>query len=171
MSETFQPLPRRADRHRSGVQPAVGADGQQLQAVPARSWAPTGIGWGVDNRTLGFRKVGHGKGTPRRVPHPGQRRQQLLRVRRHDRRWPLRDPQRAASSASRSSATATRPTDIGRIPWNLPDAIALWEGSTIAKECFGDDVHHHILTMAKAEWLAFNQTVTDWELRRYWERI
>jgi glutamine synthetase len=25
--------------------------------------------------------------------------------------------------------------------------------------------------MAKAEWQAFNQTVTDWELRRYWERI
>ncbi|MGZ4768124.1 MAG: glutamine synthetase, partial [Ilumatobacteraceae bacterium] len=62
-------------------------------------------------------------------------------------------------------------TSIGRIPWNLPDAIALWEGSTIAKECFGDDVHHHILTMAKGEWQAFNQTVTDWELRRYWERI
>jgi glutamine synthetase len=25
--------------------------------------------------------------------------------------------------------------------------------------------------MAKAEWQAFNQSVTDWELRRYWERI
>lgn len=61
--------------------------------------------------------------------------------------------------------------DIDRIPWNLPDTIALWEGSAIAKECFGDDVHHHVLTMAKAEWQAFNQTVTDWELRRYWEHI
>jgi glutamine synthetase len=62
-------------------------------------------------------------------------------------------------------------TGIGRIPWNLPDAIALWEGSSIAKESFGEDVHHHILTMAKGEWLAANQSVTDWELRRYWERI
>ncbi len=26
------------------------------------SWAPTGIGWDVDNRTLGFRVVGHGRG-------------------------------------------------------------------------------------------------------------
>jgi glutamine synthetase len=26
------------------------------------------------------------------------------------------------------------------------------------------------LTMAKAEWAAFNQTVTDWELTRYFER-
>ena len=30
--------------------------------------------------------------------------------------------------------------DIDRIPWNLPDAIALWEGSSIARECFGDEV-------------------------------
>ena len=35
----------------------------------------------------------------------------------------------------------------------------------------GEEVHHHLLTMAKGEWQAFNQTVTDWELRRYWERI
>ena len=61
--------------------------------------------------------------------------------------------------------------DIPRIPWNISDAIALWENSAIAKECFGDDVHHHILTTAKAEWAAFNQSVTDWELRRYWERV
>jgi glutamine synthetase len=46
----------------------------------------------------------------------------------------------------------------------------LWERSDAAIECFGDDVHHHVLTAAKAEWQAFNQTVTDWELQRYWER-
>ena len=61
--------------------------------------------------------------------------------------------------------------EIPRIPWNIVDAINLWENSTIAKESFGEEVHHHILTMAKAEWQAFNHAVTDWELRRYWERI
>jgi glutamine synthetase len=35
------------------------------------SWAPTGIGWGIDNRTLGFRKVGHGKGTRVECRIPG----------------------------------------------------------------------------------------------------
>ena len=35
------------------------------------SWAPTGIGWGVDNRTLGFRKVGHGKGSRVECRIPG----------------------------------------------------------------------------------------------------
>ena len=134
------------------------------------SWAPTGIGWGIDNRTLGFRKVGHGKGTrvECRIPgadansyfaFAGQIAGGLYGIR-HE--LPLGDPY---------VGNGYEATDIDRIPWNLPDAIALWEGSTIARECFGDEVHHHILTMAKAEWQAFNQSVTDWELRRYWERI
>ena len=62
-------------------------------------------------------------------------------------------------------------TDLERIPWNYPEAIELWRASAIAKQCFGDDVHHHVLNHAEAEWLAFNQTVTDWERRRYFERI
>jgi glutamine synthetase len=134
------------------------------------SWAPTGIGWGVDNRTLGFRKVGHGRGTrvECRIPgadansyfaFAGQLAGGLYGI-----RHGLELPEPFVGNGY------TAP-EIDRIPWNLPDAIALWEQSAIARECFGDDVHHHILTMAKAEWLAFNQTVTDWELRRYWERI
>ncbi|MEN9505261.1 MAG: hypothetical protein RI958_1187 [Actinomycetota bacterium] len=134
------------------------------------SWAPTGIGWGLDNRTLGFRKVGHGRSTrvECRVPgadansyfaFAGQLAGGLYGIRH---RLPLPAP---------FSGNGYEAPEIDRIPWNLPDAIALWEGSSIARECFGDDVHHHILTMAKGEWEAFNHAVTDWELRRYWERI
>ena len=43
-------------------------------------------------------------------------------------------------------------------------------GSSIARECFGDDVHHHLLNMARHEWSSFQQTVTDWERVRYFER-
>ncbi len=93
-------LPRRPHRHRAGVQPAVGADGQQLQAVPA------GI-VGTDGDRLGRRQP-HARlpqGRPRkglqgRVPHPGQRCQQLLRVRRPDRRWSVRDQERAAAGGA-----------------------------------------------------------------------
>lgn len=134
------------------------------------SWAPTGIGWGIDNRTLGFRKVGHGRGTrvECRIPgadansyfaFAGQIAGGLYGIRH---RLPLGEP---------FVGNGYEAADIGRIPWNLPDAIALWERSDIARECFGDEVHHHILTMARGEWEAFNRHVTDWELRRYWERI
>src|SRR6478736_2848020 len=134
------------------------------------SWAPTGVGWGVDNRTLGFRKVGHGPGTRVECRIPGSDANSYHAF--------------AGAIAGglygiRHGLTLPDPYDgngyeadtIERIPWNLPDAIALREASDAARECFGDDVHHHILTMAKAEWQAFNRSVTDWELRRYWERI
>jgi len=61
-------------------------------------------------------------------------------------------------------------TDLPRIPWNIVEAIELWEGSEVARAAFGDDVHHHLANMARQEWATFNRTVTDWELRRYWER-
>ena len=134
------------------------------------SWAPTGIGWGIDNRTLGFRKVGHGAGTRVECRIPGADANSYfafagqLAGGMYGIRHRLELPEPFVGNGY------TAP-EIDRIPWNLPDAIALWEQSAAARECFGDDVHHHILTMAKAEWLAFNQTVTDWELRRYWERI
>lgn len=134
------------------------------------SWAPTGIGWGVDNRTLGFRKVGHGTGTRVECRIPGSDANSyfafagtlaggLYGIRN---RLELGEP---------FSGNGYEAPDIERIPWNIADAIALWEASDIARECFGEEVHHHIATMARAEWMAFNRTVTDWELRRYWERI
>lgn len=134
------------------------------------SWAPTGVGWGLDNRTLGFRKVGHGKGTRVECRIPGSDANSyfafagaiaggLYGIKN---KLPLGEP---------FIGNGYSAPEIPRIPWNIVDAIALWEDSAIAREVFGEDVHFHILTMAKAEWEAFNHTVTDWELRRYWERI
>lgn len=133
------------------------------------SWAPTGIGWGRDNRTLGFRTVGHGGSSRVECRIPGSDANSyfvfagtiaggLYGIRNE---LPLGEPY---------SGNGYEATDLERIPWNLADAIELWRDSDVARECFGDDVHHHILTMAEAEWRASNQTVTDWELRRYWER-
>ena len=62
-------------------------------------------------------------------------------------------------------------SDLPRIPHTLVDAIAAWENSEIAKAAFGDDVHFHLLHMARQEWLEFNNHVTDWELRRNFERL
>ena len=101
-------LPRRPDRHGPRVQPAVGAHDQQLQAVPA------GL-VGAHRRRLGHRqphaRLPQGRprqGHPRRVPHPRQRRQQLLRLRRHASPVGCTASRTSCRSASRSSATATR---------------------------------------------------------------
>jgi glutamine synthetase len=42
----------------------------------------------------------------------------------------------------------------------------------VAREAFGEFVHKHLLNTAKQEQFLFdNNTVTDWELMRYFERI
>ena len=134
------------------------------------SWAPTGVGWGIDNRTLGFRKVGHGKGTRVECRIPGSDANSYFAFA-GTLAGGLYGIKNKMSLGEPFAGNGYDAPDIPRIPWNIVDAINLWERSDIARECFGDDVHHHILTMAKAEWEAFNHTVTDWELRRYWERI
>jgi glutamine synthetase len=134
------------------------------------SWAPTGIGWGIDNRTLGFRKVGHGQSTRVESRIPGADANSYLAFAgvlagglygiRNE--LPLEAPY---------SGNGYEATDMARIPWSLPDAIELWRNSTLAKDCFGEDVHQWVLRSASYEWEQFNQSVTDWELMRYFERI
>ena len=136
------------------------------------SWAPTAIGWGVDNRTLGFRVVGHGKGcassaaSPAPTPTPTSPSPATIAG------GPVRHRQQARAAGAPYDGNGYEATDIARIPWNFADAIELWEGSaTIARECFGDDVHHHMLTIARDRVAGVQPTVTDWERRRYLERI
>ncbi len=134
------------------------------------SWAPTGVGWGIDNRTLGFRKVGHGKGTRVECRIPGADANSYFAFAGAI-AGGLHGIRNKMELGAPFVGNGYEAPDIPRIPWSIVEAIELWERSDVARECFGDEVHHHILTMAKAEWMSFNQTVTDWELRRYFERI
>ena len=134
------------------------------------SWAPTGVAWGVDNRTLGFRRVGHGNALRVESRVPGADANSYLAFAgvlggglygiRHELPLPAEFVGNGYEAA-----------DLPRIPSSIAEAIELWSNSAIAREVFGDDVHHHILVMAQAEWSAFNKTVTDWERRRYFELI
>jgi glutamine synthetase len=62
-------------------------------------------------------------------------------------------------------------TDVARIPSTLVEAIDLFEQSDVARAAFGADVHHHLLNTAKQEWRVANSVITDWELRRGFERL
>ena len=48
---------------------------------------------------------------------------------------------------------------------------AALETSAVAKDAFGDQVHAHLVNMARQEWLAFGSVVTDWERRRCFEQL
>jgi glutamine synthetase len=134
------------------------------------SFAPTAIRWGVDNRTCAMRLVGHSPPSLRvenRVP--GGDVNPYLAVAAMiaagldgiEKELPL-EPAMAGNAYS----------DPGpRVPSTLRDALAEWEKSQLARQAFGDEVVEHYANGARVELAAFDAAVTDWELRRGFERL
>ena len=133
------------------------------------SWAPTAVAWGIDNRTLGYRVVGHGAGTRVECRIPGADANSYLAFAGTIAAG-LYGIRHRLQLADAYAGNGYEAKDLPRIPTTLAEAADLWERSDIARECFGDDVHHHLLNMARHEWSTFQQTVTDWERVRYFER-
>ena len=58
-----------------------------------------------------------------------------------------------------------------RCPATMPEARDRFAASAVAREALGDEVVDHYVNMADVELAAYNATVTDWELRRGFERL
>lgn len=134
------------------------------------SWAPTALAWGVDNRTCGFRTVGHGKATRIESRIPGADVNPYLAFAATIAAG-LHGIENRIEPPDAYDGNAYEAKDVERVPWNIVEAINELESSEVAKKAFGDDVHFHLLNTARQEWARFNQTITDWELQRNFERI
>jgi glutamine synthetase len=66
-----------------------------------------------------------------------------------------------------SGYTSGAPT----VPTTMHEARDLFANSAIAKEVFGEEVVKHYVNYADVEIAAFDSAVTDWELRRGFERL
>ena len=134
------------------------------------SWAPTAAVYGEDNRTCGFRLVGHGAGRRVESRIPGADVNPYL-VLAAAIAAGLYGIDHELEPGDPYPVNAYEATDVPRIPSTLVEAIAEFADSPVALEAFGADVHHHLLNTAEQEWLASNRHVTDWELARNFERI
>jgi glutamine synthetase len=134
----------------------------------AGSWAPTTLAWGHDNRTCGFRVVGHG--TSRRVEtripggdvNPYLAFAAIIAAGLHGIEQGLEPPAPLEGNAYES--------DAERFPHALREAIAALETGSMARAAFGDQVVDHYLNYARTEQAMFDRFVTDWERKRYFER-
>jgi glutamine synthetase len=133
------------------------------------SFAPTAIGWGLDNRTCALRVVGHG---------------QSLRV---ENRVPGGDVNQYLATAALiaggiygiENELELEPmlegnayvSDAPRVPTTLREAAELFGSSEIARAAFGREVVEHYLNNAAIEQAAFDSAVTDWERVRGFERL
>ncbi|TPN21177.1 glutamine synthetase [Mesorhizobium sp. B2-3-3] len=133
------------------------------------SFAPTAVAWGHDNRTCALRVVGHGRSMrfENRLPggdvNPYLAVAGLVAAGLHGIEHGLELP-----DACEGNAYTAR---YDQVPTSLREAAAFWEDSQVAREAFGDDVVAHYRNMARVELEAFDAAVTDWELRRSFERL
>ena len=62
-------------------------------------------------------------------------------------------------------------SDAEQVPHTMADARERFAGSELARAAFGDEVVDHYMNMADVELAAYGAAVTDWELRRGFERL
>jgi glutamine synthetase len=136
----------------------------------ARSFAPTTVAWGHDNRTCSLRVVGHGAS------------------RRFENRVGGADlnPYLALSAIIASGlhgvdaglelepaleGNAYAAAERERVPSTMAHARELFAASEVARTAFGEDVVAHYLNAADVELEASQAAVTDWERVRGFERL
>jgi glutamine synthetase len=71
----------------------------------------------------------------------------------------------------RGDAYAALRGDVEPLPSTLRDAVRRFAASPNARRLLGDEVVDHYAHFHEAECAAYERAVTDWELRRYFERI
>ena len=134
----------------------------------AGSWAPTTLAWGRDNRTCGFRIVGHGSAlrTETRIPgadaNPYLAFAAIIAAGLDGIERGLELPPALEGNAYES--------DADRFPHALREAIAALEAGTMARGAFGDEVIDHYLNYARTEQELFDRVVTSYERQRFFER-
>jgi glutamine synthetase len=131
-------------------------------------WAPTAIVWDHDNRTVGYRVVGHGPSYRVECRIPGADANPYLAFAASI-AGGIHGLQNNLTLEPRREGNAYEAKGVPRVPWNIVEAADEFERSSVAREALGADVHHHLLNTARQEWARSNQVVTDWELRRNFE--
>ena len=134
----------------------------------AGTWAPTTLAWGHDNRTCGFRIVGHGQHlrTETRIPgadvNPYLVIAALIAAGLYGIENKLKLPPAFTGNAYES--------DVKRFPHSLREAIMELEKSKMARKALGADVIDHYLNYARTEQAQFDKVVTNYERERLFER-
>ena len=135
-------------------------------------WAPVKPTWAIDNRTASFRVIpGSSKSTRLETRCPGADINPYLAV--------------AALLAAglhgiEKNLKLTAPPVIGtnqgsdnipRAPRSLKETTDVFRRSELAREWFGDTFVDHFAATRDWEWRQWQDAVTDWELKRYFEII
>lgn len=155
--------------HAAELTPFLAPYVNSYKRFQAGSFAPTNIVWSRDNRTAGFRVLGHGKGTrvECRIPgadvNPYLAYAALLAA-------GMAGMEEKLELGKPFSGDAYKSSQVPSVPRSLRDALERLEGSTMLRAALGDEVVEHYLHAGRWEQSQYDAAVTDWELIRYFER-
>lgn len=134
------------------------------------SWAPTSMAWSMDNRTVGFRIVGHGQSFRIENRMPGADANPYLAFAAMIASG-LAGIEEKISCPEAYEGNAYSDESLPALPTSLEQATDLLNKSTLAKTVLGSKVVDFYVHTARLEAKAFASAVTDWERKRYFERI
>jgi glutamine synthetase len=135
-------------------------------------WAPVKPTWGIDNRTASFRVIpGSPKSTRLETRCPGADVNPYLAL--------------AACIAAgmhgidKGLKLLARPVEgtnkggenVPRAPRSLAETTRIFKGSDLARDWFGDEFVDHFAATREWEYRQWQDAVTDWELKRYFEIV
>lgn len=132
------------------------------------SFAPTAVAWGLDNRSCSVRLVGKGQSARMENRLPGADANPYLALSAmlagglYGVEHQLELPPMVEGNAYDS--------DAQHVPHTMAEARDLFANSKIAVEVFGQEVVDHYTHYADVEIEQFNAAITDWEVRRGFER-
>jgi glutamine synthetase len=135
-------------------------------------WAPVKPTWGIDNRTASFRVIGGGAKSTRletRCPgadvNPYLAMAALIAAGLHGVEQGLK------LTAPPITGTNQGAENIPRAPRSLLETTRVFRQSDVARDWFGDAFVDHFAATRDWECRQWQDAVTDWELKRYFEII
>ena len=136
------------------------------------AWAPTTLTWGVDNRTVALRVLNGSKTACRLETRViGADANPYLAMAGSLAAGLFGIKNRVPLSQSAVTGNGYLDDSHGRLPATLDEATKMMKNSAIAKEVLGEDFVEHFTRTREWEWRQHLKTVTDWELKRYFEII
>ena len=135
-------------------------------------WAPVKPTWGIDNRTASFRVIaGSPKGTRLETRCPGADVNPYLAM-----AAVIAAGLEGVEKGLKLTAPPITGTNLGsenipRAPRSLIETTRIFQQSQVARNWLGDTFVEHFAATREWEWRQWQDGVTDWELKRYFEII
>ncbi len=136
------------------------------------AWSSTSVSWGIENRTTALRVINHNHHDMRletRVPGADANSYLSLAASLASGLYGIEN--KLELNIDRTTGNEYDNTQHTKLPKSLQEATHAMKESPVAKALFGEAFADHFSKTREWEWRQYEEAVTDWELKRYFEII